>query len=233
MSSLTDALRILHRIHLQISELQDRLQRGPKQIRAAESNVKKCETDLVAAKDVFRSVKMSSDEKQLQLKQREAKLLDLQGKLNSANSNKEYQLLKDQIAADKQASSVLADEILESLERLDQLQLNIKTADENLGKTRDEEKKVRDRVGSQQELLEGDLGRYHGELKDAEALLNGDFMENYLRLSKTMGADALAPVEGETCGGCYQTLTAHIIDQLRLNKPVFCKVCGRLLYLAE
>lgn len=233
MTPLTEALRILHRIHTEIADLQDRLQRGPKQVRMAEANVKKCEADLVTAKETFRTAKMSSDEKQLQLKQREAKLLDLQGKLHASSSNKEYQLLKDQIAADKQASSVLADEILESLERLDQLQANIKSSEEILVKARDEEKKVRARVGTQQELLEGDLGRYHGELTDAEKLIEGDFKENYLRLSRSMGADALAPVEGETCGGCYQTLTPHIIDQLRLNKPVFCKSCGRLLYLAE
>ncbi|WP_425617204.1 zinc ribbon domain-containing protein [Anatilimnocola sp. NA78] len=233
MTSLTEALRILHRIHTQIADLQDRLQRGPKQVRASEANVKKCEADLVTAKEVYRAAKMSSDEKQLQLKQREAKLLDLQGKLHSANSNKEYQLLKDQIAADNQASSVLADEILESLERLDVLQANIKSAEESLVKNREEEQKVRARVGAQQELLEGDLGRYSHELSEAEKLIDGDFKENYLRLSKSMGADALAPVEGETCGGCNQSLTPHIIDQLRLNKPVFCKVCGRLLYLPE
>ncbi|QDU26039.1 Putative zinc ribbon domain protein [Anatilimnocola aggregata] len=233
MSTLTEALRILHRIHQQIADLQDRLQRGPKQVRAAEANVKKCEAELATSKDVYRAAKMSSDEKQLQLKQREAKLLDLQGKLNTANSNKEYQLLKDQIAADKQASSVLADEILESLERLDVLQANIKSAEEALSKNRDEEAKVRARVGSQQELLEGDLGRYSNELADAQNLIEGDFKDNYLRLSKSMGADALAPVEGETCGGCNQSLTPHLIDQLRLNKPVFCKSCGRLLYIPE
>lgn len=233
MTSLTEALRILHRIHQQIADLQDRLQRGPKQVRASEANVKKCEADLATSKEVYRAAKMSSDEKQLQLKQREAKLLDLQGKLHSSNSNKEYQLLKDQIAADNQASSVLADEILESLERLDVLQANIKAAEEALAKNREEEQKVRARIGAQQELLEGDLGRYSHELSEAEKLIDGDFKENYLRLSKSMGADALAPVEGETCGGCYQTLTPHIIDQLRLNKPVFCKVCGRLLYIAE
>jgi uncharacterized protein len=233
MSTLNEALRILHRIHRQIAEVQDRLQRGPKQVKGAEANVKKCEAELAAAKDIFRSVKMSADEKQLQLKQRENKLLDLKGKLNQASSNKEYQLLKDQIAADEQASSVLSDEILEALERLDVLQANIKTAEENLAKTREEEAKVRHRVGEQLQMLEADLGKYNTELHAAEELLFGDFKENYLRLSQTRGFDALAPVEAETCGGCYQTLTPHIVDQLRLNKPVFCKSCGRLLYLPE
>ena len=45
----------------------------------------------------------------------------LKAKLNAAASNREYQALKDQIAADQMAGSVLADEILEALEKIDEL----------------------------------------------------------------------------------------------------------------
>src|SRR5947207_12874770 len=117
MPSLTESLRTLHRIHRQHSDLRDRLERGPRQIRVAEGSVKKTESDLAQAKDAFKHAKMSSDEKQLQLRQREAKLADLQAKLNMAQSNKEYQLLKDQMAADRQANSVLAEEILEARDK--------------------------------------------------------------------------------------------------------------------
>src|SRR5688572_32791766 len=98
MPRLTESLRALHRIHRQHSDLRDRLARGPRQIQIAEASVKKTETDLTQAKDAFKQCKMASDEKQLQLRQREAKLVDLQAKLNMAQSNKEYQLLKDQMA---------------------------------------------------------------------------------------------------------------------------------------
>ncbi len=60
--------------------------------------------------------------KQLQLREREARIKDLQVKLNTCSSNREYQALKEQIAADQQANSVLSDEILEALERIDVLQ---------------------------------------------------------------------------------------------------------------
>jgi len=233
MSTLTEALRTLHRIHRQVADLQDRLQRGPKQVKSAEVVVKKAEAELAAAKDAYRTAKLSCDEKNLQLKQREARVLDLKGKLNASSSNREYQLLKDQIAADEQANSVLSDEILESLERLDVLQANIKEAEGVLAQVRAEEAKTRQRISDQQQGLEAELGRYTAELVAAEGLLEGDYKDNYLRLSKSRGVDSLAPVEAETCGGCCQTLTPHIIDQLRLNKPVFCKSCGRLLYLPE
>ncbi len=50
------------------------------------------------------------------------RIVDLEGKLNTAASNREFSLLKEQIAADEQANSVLSDEILEALEQLDLMQ---------------------------------------------------------------------------------------------------------------
>ncbi|MBW8885583.1 MAG: phospholipase, partial [Planctomycetia bacterium] len=222
MPTLTETLRTLHRIHRQHSDLKDRLSRGPRQIQAAELAVKKCETDLGQAKEAFKQAKMASDEKQLQLKHRESKVVDLQAKLNMAQSNKEYQLLKDQMAADKQANSVLADEILETLETIDQLQAAVKTAESNLNKTKDELAKVRKRISDQQQGLETELAKVRNELHAAEGVLEGDFKDNYLRLSRSMGEDSLAPVEGECCGGCSQTLTVQMLDLLSLDKPVFC-----------
>jgi predicted nucleic acid-binding Zn-ribbon protein len=233
MPSLTDSLRTLHRIHKQLTDLRDRLERGPRQTKAAEGAMKKTEGEVTVAKDAYKTAKMASDEKQLQLKQREARLADLQAKLFGAQSNKEYQLLKDQMAADKQANSVLADEILESLDKLDQLQAAIKAAEEVHGKMKDELAKVRKRVEDQQQGLENELARVTGELKSAEDQLDGDFKANYERLSRSMGEEALAPVEGGCCGGCSQTLTVQTLNVLKLDKPVFCKSCGRLLYLPE
>jgi uncharacterized protein len=233
MATLTESLRTLHRIHRQLADLRDRMERGPKQVRAAEANVKRTEAELATAKDAYKQAKLAADEKQLQLKSREAKLSDLEGKLFTAQSNREYQLLKDQMAADKQANSVLADEILEALETLDQLQANIKLAEENLAKTVEDTAKVRERVGAQQHGLETELARVSGELQAAEGQLEGDFKSNYLRLARSMGEEALAPAEGDCCGGCSQTLTPQTMNALRLDKPVFCKSCGRLLYLPE
>jgi predicted nucleic acid-binding Zn-ribbon protein len=233
MATLIEQLRTLHRIHRQHSDLKSRLARGPRQIQVAETSVKNTEADLAQAKDTFKAAKLASDDKQLQLRHREAKLVDLQAKLNMAQSNREYQLLKDQMAADRQANSVLADEILEALEKIDELTAAVKTAEQNLAKTKDELAKVRQRVNEQQQGLETELARVRAELTAAEDQLDGDFKDNYLRLSRSMGEEALAPVEAECCGGCSQTLTVQMMNLLKLDKPVFCKSCGRLLYLPE
>src|SRR5687768_16396302 len=146
MNISTESLRELHRIHRQLKDLRDRLDRGPKQMAAAEANVKKMETDLEQAKDASKKTRIAADQKQLQLKSREDKIKDLNGKLNQAASNREYQALKEQIAADEQANSVLSDELLEALEKMDQLAAAVKNADENLKKAREEGTKIKQRV---------------------------------------------------------------------------------------
>ena len=233
MASYNESFSTLHRIHKQMGDLQDRLQRGPKQIRVVETNVKNCEAEVAQAKETYKQARLASDEKQLQLKSREARLKDLQGKLNTAQNNKEFQLLKEQMAADVQANSVLSDEILEALERLDVLQANIKTAEANLAKTKEDMAKVRKRVDDQQQGLESELARVQAELRAEEDKLDGDFKPSYQRLAKALGADCLAPVEGECCGGCSQTLQPQTLNLLGLDKPTFCKSCGRLMYLPQ
>ena len=232
MGQLATALAELHRIHRQQADLRDRMERGPKQVKAAEANVAKADAEHQQAKDAFKAAKISADQKQLQLREREAKLLDWQGKLMQAQSNREYQALKDQIAADQQANSVLADEILESLEKLDTLQAAIKVAAGNLATLQGEADKVRARVAEQNKQLEAELARVQVQLKSAEEVLPDDFKTELHRIAKVRAEEALASVEGDCCGGCYQTLTPQTLELLRQDKLVFCKSCGRLLYMA-
>ena len=44
----------------------------------------------------------------------------------------------------------------------------------------------------------------------------------------------MAPVEDGACHGCYVGVTAQMVNELMNgNTLVFCKTCGRILYLAE
>lgn len=229
--NLAAALKELHHIHRQVAELRERISRGPKQIQAAEASCKRFEAELVKAKDTHRQAKLACDEKNLQLKSREAKLLEIRAKLNQAESNQVYQTLKDQIAADVQANSVLADEILEALEKLDDYQRLIGEANVNIHKGQEELEKTKQRVFELNQRLETELVGWLEKLQVAETVLPEDFRVEYNRVAKAKGEDSLAAVESDTCSGCFQMLTPQTMNELYLGKPLFCKSCGRLLYL--
>ena len=233
MAISADILRELHRIHRQLTDLRERLERGPKQIRAADGSVARLKAALDEIREGLTRARVQVDERQLQLKGREARIEDLQGKLNAANSNREYQTLKEQIAADKQANSVLEDEIFEGLEKIDELGAKVKIAEENLKRSEAEAAKVKNRVEGERAGLESERNRVGEELRGAESNLPEDFKVEYDRIAQARGEDALAQVDAEVCGSCYQTLTAQMMNELYLGKPLWCKNCGAVLYLKE
>ena len=223
-------LRTIHRLLQQKTELTERIEKGPRKITVAENAEKNFENDVAEAKATKTKTQMAADDKQLQLSQREAKIEDLKSKLNTAESNREFQLLKDQIAADEQANLVLSDEILELLERIDSIEAELATFESNLAKAKQETEKVRASVAMELSSLNDDLDSVIKDLTEHEGRLVGDYAAEYRRLSASRGEDALAPTDLQTCGQCYTKITTQKMSELMMKKPVFCPSCGALMY---
>lgn len=233
MSVTAAALNELHRIHRQLSDLRERLDRGPKQVKAREANVAKIEAELAQCKADSKAAKMAADQKQLLLKTGEQKVRELKVKLNAAATNREYQALKDQIAADEMASSVLEDEILEALGKIDEFAIKVGEVEQRCAKGREELARGQAQVREQEGLLQADVIRLEADLRQAESILPADFRDAYQRIVKSKGSDAMAQVLEDTCGGCCQSITANMQSSLLMSRVVFCQSCGRLLYLPE
>lgn len=229
----TDVLRTLHRIHQQLSDLQGRLERGPKQVRAVEAHLEFREGQLAELQAEARVVRMAADAKQLQLKTSEAKIEELKLKLNAAGSNREYQALKDHIAAQQMTNSVLDDEILEAWEKTEQLQEKIAEAEAGQDRARQKSQEVHDEVRQQEPLIRDDVERLQAELKQCESNMPAEIRELYDRVVRQKGEDALAAVENEYCSGCHQHVPLNVIAEIMLGHPMFCRTCGRMLYVPE
>jgi predicted nucleic acid-binding Zn-ribbon protein len=230
MAVTAELLETLHRIHRQLGDLRDRKERGPRQIRAREGNVAKLEAELAAAQDAVKQAKLLGDRKQLDLKASEIRIADWKVKLNTCNSNKEFQTMKEQIAAAEMAGSVLADEILESMEKVDQLEVAVREVKERVAASKTDLARFRDSVAQEASLVAGDITRLEGELAEAEKSLPGEFRGDYDRVIRAKGADGMARMEAGTCEGCGQSITLNQQNNLLMSKAVFCTACGRLLY---
>ena len=149
---------------------------------------------------------MAADQHQLQLKSGEDKVKELRRKLNAAASNREYQAFLEQIAADEMANSVLADEILEELEKIDAFQKNVAETEAALGAAKQKAEQIRGEVAQQEPQLQADIAKFEAELQQSEATLPDDIRELYRRIVRGKGEDALAMVENQFCGGCNQQI---------------------------
>lgn len=233
MSVTAAALRELHRIHQRLADLRDRLERGPKQVRAREANVAQLEAKLAEARDRAKQMQVALDRKNLDLRTGEQKVVDLKVKLNGANSNREYQAFLEQIAAAEMAGSVLSDEILEGLEKIDQLHAATQGAEKNLTAGKQDLEKARQAVESSAATIRTDVSQLETELAQAEKGLPAEIKADYDRVVRSKGADSLAAADDGVCTGCGQQITLNMQNELKLSRLVFCKSCGRLLYLTE
>ncbi|MFK7768004.1 MAG: zinc ribbon domain-containing protein [Mariniblastus sp.] len=226
-------LRSLHRMLRQLSDISERIRKGPMKVKVVAANEANFLKAMEQAKENLTELRKASNAKQMQLAEREAKIEDMKNKLNICDSNKEFQMLKDRIAADLQANSVLQDEILEQLEKLDVLTEEAEQAKQNYAKSQTETQKMTDKVALDLKALESEKIRVTAELAEAEKGVPIDLATEYRRLVAGMGEDALASTDTETCGNCNQRMITQMVSDLMMKKAVFCKGCGSLLYPAE
>lgn len=233
MSGMSAGLRRLHDLHLQLRDIQEQLARGPRERAAREQTVLKRKAELEARRAKLKELRALADQKNLQLKTNESKIQDLGNKLNSAASNREYDILSEQIKADKMANSVLEDEILEALDSVDAAQGLIKDAEAAIVLAESELKKTIEAVLAREPGLKEQEASLQSQVGDAEKFLPPDAGGMYRRLVQAHGADALTAVENSCCGSCNVKLTSQNMLELRTGKTLFCKSCGRLMYLPD
>ena len=226
-------VRNLHQHLVQIADIKSQIERGPRQVKAAILQVDTVREALQKCKDTIKQKKMDADRKQLQLRELEAKVHDWEGKMNLAKNNREFQVIKEQIAADSQANSVLSDEILEILEEIDSLQIASKGFDEKLKLIEAEKVKTESTVSERLVTLNSELERVQGNLTDLEKQLTADFLVQYKRLVSNRSEDSMAALDDVSCGGCNTGLPPRILDSLRKEQAIVCPSCGRLLYRPE
>lgn len=226
-----NGLTELHRLLLALQEVQEQIDRGPRQLKVRQQTVVQKQADLEAQKQKYKSLRMNADQKSLQLKSNEAKIGDLKGKLNQAQSNREFDIIRAQIEADTVANSVLEDEILDSLEKVDGAHIAIKKLEEEVAHAKSEESRITAEIAAALPGIQARQAELNTAIVSAETRLPDEIKTPYRRLVQAYGAAALAHVDGNTCTSCYVSLPPQMVMQVRSGQTMFCKTCGRLLYM--
>ena len=229
MASVVD-LSALHRHHLALKSVQDELSRGPRQVRARDNQLAQLDVDRKAKEDELKQTRAATDRKNLDLKSSEAKLKDLDRKLNEAASNREFDILRGQIAADQASNAVLQDEILEFLDKVDRIQAEIAAIGERRVKLEAERNQFAGQFEARSVVLRQQEAQLKTEVEEAEKEIPATIKAHYLRLVGAYGADGMASIDNGMCTHCYVSLTPQIAVEIGTGTPTFCSSCDRLLY---
>ncbi|MBM83043.1 MAG: hypothetical protein CMJ78_20985 [Planctomycetaceae bacterium] len=223
----------LHQLHIELAGYENQLERGPMRINATDNLITKRQAAVDAEREKLTDFKKTVDAKNLQLKSNEAKILELRGKLNAATSNREFDIIKSQIEADEMANSVLEDEILECLDKVDQGQVAVGDLEKEVDLAEAQKEKLAGEVAAEKPGLEENVARLQGEIKEATKPLPSEVMEHYIRVVKSFGPDAMSSVSSRICQSCYIEISPQMNVELNSGKFVICRQCARILYQDE
>ena len=233
-SELSKAVYRLHQLLIQLEESEKTLAHGPRRISAAERSVEDARRRIEEQKLEIRAARRKADECSLRLRTREAELLKLQGMLNQASSNKEYDIVKGQLGTATADKSQLEDEALGLMDEVDRCQQTLQKLELELQAREQTRKQVQAEVTAAEPGVRADVERVRSEVEMAEkAIAWGDKQAAYRRLRAAHISDALAAIEDRFCTACQNRVTTQDIVRINTGSLIACRECGRLVYIVD
>ena len=234
MAITAESLQELHRLHQRAKALRDRLTSGPKVLAARQSALANRQASVETARKALQEAKVQIKKHEHQVQGHQLKIDDLKVKLNQAKKNDEYKAIQNQIAHDQAAIGKLEDELLEAYGATETQAAALATLEAEVTATAKEVAALKAEIESQATQQQGQLQELEKAIIEAEDVIPEDHREQYRRVVKRYGADALAFLQSDACSGCNVSITAQTKNELiNSHNLCFCKTCGRVLYLAE
>jgi len=186
---------------------------------------------LKSAEDEVKAAQVKRKEKEMELQTKEEAIKKLKSQLYQVKTNKEYSAMEKEIGGARADASVLEEEIINYLDKIDEL--NKKSA---------EAKKVLDTVKKD---IDAEKSKLNMELADIKSRLSGiekqrvelasgiskNILSKYNRILGNKNGLAIVKIKGAACGGCYMNLPPQVINEVKMGKDIICcENCLRILY---
>ena len=239
MGPVLSGLIKLQSVENRLRAAKAKLARSRRSVTVQENQVRSLQSALEAKKEECQLTKLQSERLELELKTRDQEVSKLRASLNAAKTNKEYAAVLTQLNTDKANATKIEDQVLTSLNRVDELKRQQTQHREALEGERarlaDLERGVRDieaKLSSQLEELEQQREAAANEIPPQALIM-------FERARDKHDGEAMAVVEQPhprrteyNCSGCNMSITLETVNALQSRDEVqMCQTCSRILYL--
>jgi predicted nucleic acid-binding Zn-ribbon protein len=233
MSGPAVLFREIHRLRRFAHELQEQIDRLPRQQKAQQAKVARQEELYRQAQDAIKHLKVEIHGKEGTLKSTHTQIAKYQKQLNEAGAKKEYDALQHEINDAKATCQRLEEEILAGMTETEEKTAQLPELDKAVKQAKEEYAKFEAGLQERSTSYRTQLDETQFQLVGKEAELPANLRPQYDRIVTAKGHDALSAIQGKTCAACYTEITAQQYNELQQEFFVLCKSCGRILYLPE
>lgn len=222
----------LQTLDTQLYRLRREREAKPKLIEELETRRNEEEAAVKAIEEKVKANQMKRKQRELDLQSEEEKIKKLQIQLYQLKTNKEYQMMQQEIEGQKADNSRIEDEILmlmEEAETLNKGMVKEKALFAEAEKHLSEDKK---KIEAEISSLDGEISGLEAQRKEVSALVDKKVLAHYERVLVNRDGLALAAVKSHSCQGCFMNLPPQVINEIKMkDKIVTCESCARILYI--
>ena len=224
----------LQELDSEIYVLENERAAAPQEIQALEATFELKKQDLLVLEKKSLDLQIQRKEKELQLATNAEGVKKLTGQLFSLKTNKEFQLMQQQIADAKADGEVIEEKILIFFEESDVIKAQI---DLENSKLKDGEKiflQQKKMIESRSEEIGGRLNQLDAQRKQIIPEVDSKMLHEYERILHSRDGLAMVAVKDNSCGGCHMLVPPQVINLIKMYEHIItCEVCNRILYIQE
>jgi predicted nucleic acid-binding Zn-ribbon protein len=228
-------LLVLQERDMELDKLQMDIQAIPKEIAGIRAQMASEKAALEDSKKELTHVQTARKEKEAELASKEEAVRKHTAELNSIKSNDAYRSMMGEIEKSKREQSILEDEILQLMEKVDQAQ-KVWRERENLAKsTEGERQKQISDLETKQKSLEEQKAQKQTQRAELATTYPKNTLTRYEQLrGGKKGGPVIVPLKNGQCGGCHMRISPNLENEVKRGQVImYCEHCSRIVFLEE
>jgi len=226
-----ESLISLQEIDRKLINLKKDLNQIPLRLKEIEDKRKKNQEELSKAKEKLAENQKKRKELELELQSLKEKVSKYKKQLYEVKTNKEYASMLKEIEYTEGEIEKLEEKIIEELLKADDIQAEIKKAEETNQKEDNKLKEEEQQIKSKKEKILNEIEQLNKEREELIPKVPKNYLELYEKIFPKKNGIVLSPVSDEFCSVCNMRIRPQVINELKSNKElIFCENCGRILY---
>ncbi|MCM8803648.1 MAG: C4-type zinc ribbon domain-containing protein [Candidatus Omnitrophica bacterium] len=227
-----EKLIILQKIDEEIFEKEGEINSFPEKEKRFNREIEDIEKKIKEAKDDLKKIQLDRKEKELEIRSYEEEKNNLDKKLGTVKTNKEYEALLIEIANIKKKISDIEEEVLILMEKEEEIIKKEKILEEELKKIKEHIFKKIEEEKKKIENLKKELEIKKKEREELVKEIDFKAYNLYEKIRKNKKDNiAIVKIENGICSGCFMSLPTYIVERVKKKKEIVqCENCSRILY---
>lgn len=233
MPGVASLFREIHRLRRLAREMQEQLDRIPRQRKAFQAKLAKAEQSLHDELEAIKRLKLTALDKEKQLKAKSELIERYTRQQNEVTSKKEHDALLLEIAHTRDLCAALENDALQAMSEGEERQARLPEVEKTLASVKQEVAQFEADSVQRKATLEAELTNALAQLHERETHVPKDLKAQYDRTIRSMGAEGFAVVRARNCTACNTEINRTLELRLLNDDFAVCSSCGRILYVPE